>query len=58
MGEIVSLKLARKRKARDEKDARASENRLKFGQTKEERTLAEARAKQENRTLDGHKREE
>ena len=58
MGEIVSLKLHRKRKERASKDDRAAENRSKFGRTKAERELEEARAAKAGKELDGHKRED
>jgi hypothetical protein len=58
MGDIVSLKRVRKQKARDAKDARASQNRAKFGQTKAEKQKTKADAERAARDLDGHKRQE
>ena len=58
MGEIVSLKLHRKRKARDGKDEQAAENRAAFGRKKSERELAEAREAKALKDLESHKREE
>ncbi len=58
MGEIVSLKLHRKRKERAEKDERAAENRAKHGRSKAEKSLEAARAEKDRKGLDGHKREE
>ncbi|HET9576458.1 MAG TPA: DUF4169 family protein [Usitatibacter sp.] len=58
MGEIVSLKLHRKRKSRAEKDAQAAENRVAFGRPKAERELTEARNEKSEKDLDGHKRED
>ena len=58
MGEIVSLKLHRKRKERAEKDERAAGNRAKFGRTKDEKALTEAREDKAARSLDGHKIED
>ncbi len=52
MADIVNLRQARKHKARAEKEATAEANRLKFGRGKGEKTLAEARANQAERTLD------
>ena len=58
MGEIVSLKLHRKQKARAEKDEHAAENRAKFGRTKVEKQLTEAERLKAAKDLDAHKREE
>ncbi|CDP54232.1 hypothetical protein [Devosia sp. DBB001] len=58
MGEIVNLKLVRKRKARDEKEAKASENRIIFGRTKAEKQKVEAERALAERKIEGHKREE
>ena len=58
MGEILSLKLHRKRKARVAKESGAAANRAKFGRTKEERNLTEAKRDQVEKQLDGHKLKE
>ncbi len=58
MGEIVSLKLQKKRKARAEKDARAAENRVQFGRSKAERELTQAQNDKATKDLDTHKRED
>jgi len=58
MGDLVSLKLHRKRRNRAEKDAQAAENRTRFGRTRDERDLTDARNDKADRDLDGHKREE
>jgi hypothetical protein len=42
-GEVVNLRMARKRKARKDADATASVHRLAFGLSKPEKKLAEAR---------------
>lgn len=55
MGEIVNLKRARNRRDRDEKAAKAAENRAKFGQPKAATDKARALADKAERTLDGHK---
>lgn len=57
MGDIVSLKLHRKRKARAAKEEHAAENRAGFGRTKVERETAEAHAEKARRDLDAHKRD-
>jgi len=58
MADIINLKNIRKRKARDEKEAAAEANRLKFGRSKSERVSQEAKQTLEARRLDGHKRED
>lgn len=58
MGEIVSLKLHRKQKARAEREAKAEENRLAFGRTKQEKQITEALNEKAAKDLDGHKRDE
>ena len=57
MGEIESLKLVRKRRDREAREAKAAENRAAFGRGKQERELAKAQAAAALRKLDGHKRE-
>jgi hypothetical protein len=52
--EIVNLRKARKAKARAEEDARATENRIKFGRSKAERAAGEARERLVRRRLDAH----
>ncbi|MCZ8313389.1 DUF4169 family protein [Phreatobacter sp.] len=58
MGDVINLKRARKRKARDAEAQTADANRLRFGRLGAERKLEEARADLEARKLDGHKRSE
>jgi len=58
MAAPVNLNRARKEIARAEKKARADENAARFGRTKAERMLDEARARKAARELDGAKREE
>jgi hypothetical protein len=58
MGDIVSLKLHRKRKDRAAKDDQAAENRARFGRTKQEKKLTAADKEKSARDLDGHKRED
>lgn len=58
MGEIVSLRRARKAKARAEADAQAAANRAAFGRTKTEKAAdAQDRARRDA-LLDGAKRED
>ncbi|MGR3709992.1 MAG: DUF4169 family protein [Alterinioella nitratireducens] len=58
MAAPVNLNRARKEKARAERKTRADENAARFGRTKAERMLEEARARKAARELDGAKREE
>ena len=58
MGDVVNLKLHRKRKDRAVKEEQAAENRAKFGRTKAEKALTEAERQKLAKDLDGHKREE
>jgi len=55
MAEIVNLRLARKAKARAEKDRRAAENRAAFGRPKAETSLAGAKADLEAKRLETHR---
>lgn len=55
MAEIVNLRRARKAKARASDDAKAAENRAKFGRTRQERERVEAEAEIGLARLDGHK---
>jgi hypothetical protein len=57
MAEPINLNRARKAKARTDKQARAAENRVRFGRTKAEKTLEEARAEKARRDIDAGKRE-
>ncbi len=57
MGEIVNLRQARKRKAREEAETTASENRIKFGLSRRDKKLAAARLDLEQRQLEAHRRE-
>ncbi len=55
MGEVVNLRLARKRKARAEHDAQAAANRALHGRGKSEK-IAEKTARQRSEaSLDGHR---
>lgn len=53
MAEIVNLRLARKAKRRSKKAAEASINRLKFGQSKSAKVVAELDKRRSQRVLDG-----
>jgi hypothetical protein len=57
MADILSLSKAQKAKARAEKDAAASENRVKFGRTKADRAIDKSRKAAAEKSIDGHKRQ-
>jgi len=56
MAEIVNLRLARKRKARADREQSAAENRARFGRAKADRKAEEATKALEARKLEGHRR--
>lgn len=58
MGDLVSLKLHRKRKERAEQEQRAADNRVQFGRTKAERELTQALNEKAAKDLDALKRDE
>ena len=58
MADIINLRRARKRKDRAVKAANADQNRLTFGRSKAERTLAEASKNLAQRRLDAHRRDD
>ena len=51
----INLNKARKAKARSAKEQAAAENRAKFGRTKVEKSLEQARAEKLARLTDGHR---
>jgi hypothetical protein len=53
MGEVVNLRRERKRKERACEAAKAAENNLKFGASKSQRSLQDARQNLAKRLLDG-----
>ncbi len=55
MSEVINLNQKRKAKARTEKEKKASQNRTKFGRTKEEKNLEKRKAMQIEKHLEGHK---
>ena len=58
MATIVSLKSARKAKARADKQQLAAENRTRYGATKAEKKQQAAEAKLADKKLNAHKRED
>ena len=57
MSDPINLNKFRKARARAEKDAKAEENRVKFGRTKAEKQLQKSASEKARRDLDGHKRD-
>ena len=57
MGEVVNLNKYRKKKAREEREKRAEQNRLKRGLTQAELALREKKKQMDEKRLDGHKLE-
>ena len=57
MADVINLRQARKKKARNAANAIAASNRLRHGQTKVERAIEESRRERAVRDLDAHKRE-
>lgn len=55
MAEIINLRMARKQKARAEKDVQAQQNRILFGRTKAEKLKQAAEKAQADRHIDGHR---
>jgi hypothetical protein len=55
MGEIVNLRRARKRKARDEAGAAAKTNRIAYGESKASRRAREAERVRSERLAEGHR---
>jgi hypothetical protein len=58
MAEIVNLRTARKQAAHKTARAAGAAQAAKFGRSKAEKDLAQARAAKEARDLDGHRRED
>ena len=56
MAEIINLRAAKKARSKTEARAQADANAAKFGRTKAERSLDQAREGKAQATLDGHKR--
>ncbi|HUG62585.1 MAG TPA: DUF4169 family protein [Methylomirabilota bacterium] len=55
MGDVINLRLRRKRKDRTTRETRAAENRVKFGRTKAEKERERTVAEIEARRLDEHR---
>jgi hypothetical protein len=57
-GDVINLRSHRKRKARAERDTKASENRARFGRPKSERKRNDAQKSLDHKRLGEHKRDE
>jgi hypothetical protein len=57
MAEIINLNRFKKRRARDEEQKRAADNRARFGRSKAERRKAASEEEKAARDLDGKRRE-
>jgi hypothetical protein len=57
VADVVNLRMARKRKARKDREAAAEQNRISFGRAKNERKLTDAENARIARLHDGGKRE-
>ena len=58
MGDVINLRLHRKRKERADREEKAEANRAKFGRTKAEKQTTQAVLDLSSRRLEGHKREQ
>jgi Domain of unknown function (DUF4169) len=58
MADLINLKQFKKARVRDERDAKAAENRIKFGLNKAQKNEIKATNKLAEKNLDGHKRED
>ncbi|WP_020178008.1 DUF4169 family protein [Methylopila sp. M107] len=57
MAEVVNLRLARKRKAREQSERLAAENRASFGRSKDSKAVGKAVEALDRRRHEGHRRE-
>jgi hypothetical protein len=58
MAEIINLRMARKHKARADKEAQAAQNRISFGRTKAEKQLSAAQKALADKKIAGHQRDD
>lgn len=54
-GNVVNLRMARKRKDRAQKEANAEQNRISFGRTKQEKNLTRAFNEKQKNFVDAQK---
>ncbi len=57
MSDIINLNHQRKAKARNDKDKKASLNRVAFGRTKAQKQTQKKEDERSSKLLDGHKRD-
>ena len=57
MTEVINLNQKRKARSRTENEKKASQNRVKFGRTKQEKNLEKLNAMRAEQRLEGHKLE-
>ena len=55
MGEVVNLRIARKRRRREDEARQAEENRVRHGLTRAEKTSARVERRRSIDVLDGHR---
>lgn len=58
MAELINFNRAKKARVRAEGKSQAAENRVRFGQTKAEKTTTKLNAERDRRELEGKKRED
>jgi hypothetical protein len=58
MADIINLRQARKRKARNAAESEAAQHRVSFGLSKQERNLAKAERERAARALDGARKDD
>jgi hypothetical protein len=58
MGDILNLKQARKRKAREAAETEAAAKRLQHGRSKAQKKLSKTEQEAAERKLDGHRRDD
>ena len=58
MADVIKLGEARKKRQAAENEARAQENRILFGRSKQERAAELARKDKQRRLLEAHRRED
>jgi hypothetical protein len=56
-GDVVNLRQFRKRKARNEAEREAADNRVKFGRKKSEKEITERERARDAARLEGHRRD-
>ena len=57
MADLINLRKYRKRKAREDRENLANQNRISFGRSRRERNLEKARSELDSRRLEGKKRQ-